>query len=384
MNENIALVVGAGRGRRLGGGLPKQYQALGGEPMIRRTIRSFLGHPNIKAVRAVIHPDDEALFHQSVMGLNVLDPVHGGENRQESVLLGLKSLTELNPDYVLIHDAARPYVDQDVITRVIAALDTAPGVIPVLPVADTLKKGHNGLIETTVDRNGLYRAQTPQGFHFAEILSAHKKYQGEELTDDSAVAEKAGLAVSFVEGNEDNFKVTTGDDLLRASRQLGPSEGRTGIGFDVHRFCPGDHVMICGVAIPHEAGLEGHSDADVGIHAITDALLGAICAGDIGVHFPPSDPQWADVPSDTFLRFAGDLVAQHEGRVVNIDLTIICENPRIGPYREKMSQRVGEILGITQDQVNIKGTTTEGLGFPGRGEGIAAQAVATVIFPGVA
>ena len=258
-------------------------------------------------------------------------------------------------------------------------MKTSPGAVPVLPVADTLKRADIGTISATLDRHGLWRAQTPQGFRFEDILAAHRQAGDDELTDDAAVAERAGLAVAIVEGSENNIKVTTPDDLVRAEQLLGGGEVRTGMGIDAHKFGPGDHVMLCGVAIPYESGLEGHSDADVGLHAATDAVLGAISAGDIGSHFPPTDPQWKGAASEVFLRHAGEMVAARGGRVSNLDVTIICEGPKIGPHRETMVRRIAEILGIGEDRISVKGTTTDRLGFAGRGEGIAAQAVATII-----
>ncbi|MBT7944472.1 MAG: 2-C-methyl-D-erythritol 2,4-cyclodiphosphate synthase, partial [Alphaproteobacteria bacterium] len=280
---------------------------------------------------------------------------------------------------VLVHDAARPMVDHGVISRVLAALQTSPGAVPALAVADTLKRGDGEMVETTVERAGLWRAQTPQGFRFDDILKAHRQAVGEELTDDAAVAERAGLAVAMVEGAEDNFKVTEADDLQRAERMIGGGDVRTGFGFDVHRFEDGDHVTLCGVAVAHDFALEGHSDADVGLHAVTDALLGAIGAGDIGAHFPPTDPQWKGAASDVFLRHAGELLSAQGGRISNLDVTLICEAPKIGPHREAMTNRISEILEISRDRVSVKATTTERLGFTGRGEGIAAQAVVTVV-----
>jgi 2-C-methyl-D-erythritol 4-phosphate cytidylyltransferase/2-C-methyl-D-erythritol 2,4-cyclodiphosphate synthase len=387
----VALIVGAGQGVRLGGAVPKQYQRLAGEPVLRRTVRAFLDHPRVGAVRPVINPEHRALFDEATFGLAVLEPVAGGATRQESVRLGLESLADARPDRVLIHDAARPFVDADVIARVVAALERAPGAIPALPVSDTLKRARPpagddrndvaGLIDATVPRDRLWRAQTPQGFHFAAILEAHRRFAGADLTDDAAVAEHAGLAVALVPGSEDNVKLTTPEDWRRAERRFG-GDVRTGMGFDVHRFGPGDHVMLCGVRIPFEAGLEGHSDADVGLHALTDAILGAIAAGDIGAHFPPGDPEWRGAPSDIFLRRAGELVAVAGGRIVNVDVTLICERPRVGPHRRAMVERIAGILGLAPERVAVKATTTERLGFTGRGEGIAAQAIATVSLPG--
>lgn len=378
----VALVVAAGRGARFGGGVPKQYRRLGSNVLLRRTLLPFVDHPQVQAVRAIIHPEDRDLFDDASGGLSLLEPVPGGDSRQESVLRGLESLSADPPQTVLVHDAARPFVSRELVSRVLSALQVTPGAIPAMRVLDTLKKGTSedgGLITATIDRNALWRAQTPQGFRYADILAAHRRFAGETLTDDAAVAEKADLAVTLVPGDEDNFKVTTRDDFLRAERLLATNyETCTGFGFDVHRFGSGDHVVLCGVAIPHEEALEGHSDADVGFHALTDALLGAIGAGDIGTHFPPSDPQWRGAASEVFLSHAGDLVANAGGRISNVDVTVICERPKIGPYRDAMRQRIANILALPAMRVSIKGTTTERLGFTGRGEGIAAQAVATV------
>ena len=379
MGGTVALVVGAGEGQRFGGELPKQYHLLAGVAVMRRSLKAFVDHPDVSAVQAVIHPNHHELYDAAVQGLALPVPVDGGATRQGSVLNGLESLNADEPSTVLIHDAARPLVDPGVISRVLAALQTSPGAIPAFAVADTLKRSDGQFVETTVDRQGLWRAQTPQGFHYQNILAAHRQAGGDELTDDAAVAERAGLAVAIVEGSEDNVKVTRTGDMVRAERILGAGETRTGLGFDVHRFGPGDHVMLCGVKVPHEFGLEGHSDADVGLHAVTDALLGAIGEGDIGTHFPPSDPQWKGTESDIFLRHAGDMIAGMGGRISNIDVTLICEQPKIGPHRAAMIKRMAEILSITEHRISIKATTTERLGFTGRGEGIAAQAAATVV-----
>ncbi len=383
MSGCIAMVVAAGRGSRFGSEMPKQYLELAGEPMLRRTLGVFAAHQQVSAVRPVINMDDRGLFEAATVGLDVLDPVAGGPTRQDSVRLGLESLAGLNPDKVLIHDAARAFVGGGVISRVIAALDDAPGAIPALPVTDTLKRRrNNGRIGETVPRNGLWRAQTPQGFRFRDILDAHLAVQGAGLTDDAAVAERAGLAVAMVEGSEDNIKITTPEDMTRAARTAAGGEVRTGFGFDVHRLGPGGQVTLLGVSLPFGASLEGHSDADVGLHAITDALLGAIADGDIGSHFPPGDEQWRGSPSNVFLRHAGGLIGEKGAVISNIDVTLICEAPRIGPHRQAMKARVAEILNIETARVSVKATTTEGLGLTGRGEGIAAQAVATVRFRG--
>lgn len=381
MSGCIALIVAAGRGNRFGGEVPKQYLSLAGKPVLRHSVERFLAHPGVDAVRVVIHAADRDLYDAAVAGLDLLEPIGGGAERQDSVRLGLESLTAMEPEKVLIHDAARPFADDGLIARVVAALDVRAGAIPAVPVHDTLKRGETGLIAGTVDRAGLWRAQTPQGFRFSEILDAHRRFAGETLTDDAALAERAGFAVALVDGSEDNVKVTTPDDMTRAETRLGATEYRTGTGFDVHRFAAGDHVVLCGVSIPHEATLSGHSDADVGLHALTDALFGAIGDGDIGSHFPPSDEQWRGADSALFLKAAGDCVAARGGSIVNVDVTLICERPKVGPHREAMRARIAETLSIAVERVSVKGTTTERLGFTGRGEGIAAQASATVRLP---
>lgn len=379
MSGTVALVVGAGEGKRFGGELPKQYRALAGDTILRRSLILFLEHPQVTSVQAVINSNHHELYKNAVGELPLLKPVNGGSTRQASVALGLESLVNANPDRVLIHDAARPLLDSNVVSRVITALDTSQGAIPVLAVADTLKRGKGKFIDTTIERNGLWRAQTPQGFHYNEILAAHRQVIGEDLTDDAAVAERAGLTVAMVEGAEENFKVTEVEDFNRAERILVSLDVRTGLGFDVHSFTEGDEITLCGVVIPYSHGLLGHSDADVGLHAVTDALLGAISAEDIGFHFPPTDSRWKSTTSDVFLKHAGNLLTNLCGRISNIDVTLICEEPKISPYRDAMRKRISEILEISESRVSVKATTTEGLGFPGRGEGIAAQAVATVV-----
>ena len=383
MASCIALVVAAGRGTRVGGPLPKQYLPLAGRPLLRHSLETLATHPGIAAVRVVFNPEDSGHYESATRGLELLTPVAGGAARQDSVRLGLESLENRAPERVLIHDGARPLVDAGTIDRVLAALDDAEGSIPALPVSDTVKRGENGRVLETVDRSQLWRAQTPQGFRFAAILRAHRAARGSELSDDAAVAERAGLSVRLVLGNEENFKVTTSEDLLRAEQLLAARAGdiRTGQGFDVHAFGDGDHLWLCGVKIAHERGLIGHSDADVGLHALTDAILGALGAGDIGMHFPPSDPKWRGVASHRFLRHAADLVATASGSIVHADVTIICERPKVGPHRDAMVARIAEILAIERRRVSVKATTTEKLGFTGRGEGIAAQAVATIRLP---
>jgi 2-C-methyl-D-erythritol 4-phosphate cytidylyltransferase / 2-C-methyl-D-erythritol 2,4-cyclodiphosphate synthase len=384
MARCVVLVVAAGRGRRFGGDIPKQYLDLGGRPVLRHSLAAFAANPAIHAVRAVIHPDDRPYYDAAAAGLGLPEPVHGGERRQDSVRLGLESLAEFAPEVVLIHDGARPFVDAGSVARVIEALSRHAGAIPAVPVADTLKRVEaDGRIVDTVERAGLWRAQTPQGFRFADILAAHRAPESGEATDDARMLERAGLSVTVVPGSEDNVKITTLADLERAQRQFaGPGEIRTGTGFDVHAFAEGDGVWLCGVRIPHDRALEGHSDADVALHAATDAILGAIAAGDIGHHFPPTDPRWRGAASDRFLDHAARLVVGLGGRLINLDVTIVCERPKVGPHRAAMQARLAEILGVRQDRVSVKATTTEGLGFTGRREGIAAQASASVWLPG--
>ena len=386
MANCTAIIVGAGRGHRFGGPLPKQYRTLGGEPVLRHALRAFADHPAVTQVIGVIHPDDREMFEAAAQGLGIAGHTAGGAERQDSVRNGLEFAAGLapggTPDLVLIHDAARPFVSARLISDVIAALETAPGAVPALAVADTLKRGADDRVAETVDRTGLYRVQTPQGFRFAEILAAHGKAKGQNLTDDAAVAEAAGLAVALVAGDADNFKITTEGDLMRAEDMMSGGETRTGFGFDVHQFEAGDAVRLCGVDVPFDRKLKGHSDADVGLHALTDAILGAIGQGDIGQHFPPTDPQWRGAESHIFLAHAAALVRDRGAVIVNVDVTIICEAPKVGPHRAAMAVRVAEILGIDGGRVNVKATTTERLGFTGRGEGIAAQAVATVRYRG--
>jgi 2-C-methyl-D-erythritol 4-phosphate cytidylyltransferase/2-C-methyl-D-erythritol 2,4-cyclodiphosphate synthase len=384
MTNSIALIVAAGAGTRLGGEVPKQYLPLGGRAVLRHSVETFLRHRAISGVRAVISPEHRALYDNAVAGLSILPPVAGGASRQDSVRNGLESLAELQPNCVLIHDAARPFLTAEIVDRTLAALDDAPGAVVAVPVTDTLKRGHDDRVAGTVDRSALWRAQTPQAFRYADILAAHRQAKGAAMTDDAAVAEAAGLPVKLVMGADDNFKITTADDLRRAERLVGAAaqEFRTGAGYDVHRFAAGDSVTICGVRIAHDQSLDGHSDADVGLHALTDAILGTIGAGDLGSHFPPGDPQWRGADSARFLSHAAGLVAAKGGRIAHVDVTLICERPKIAPHRAAMIARIAAILGLDEGRVSVKATTTEGLGFTGRREGIAAQAVATVALPG--
>ncbi len=385
MSVCTALIVAAGTGSRFGGALPKQYLDLAGVTILRRSVLAFLTHPHVDAVRVVINPAHRALYDKAVGDLGLPEPITGGASRQESVCRGLEALAEGTPfAYVMIHDAARPLIDAATITDVRRALDTAKGAIAAKPLVDTLKRGAGVVITDTIDRANLWQAHTPQAFHFTDILAAHRAAAaGDQLTDDAAVAEKAGIPVTLVPSNPDNMKITNPDDLDRAARLLGQSFGdiRTGMGFDVHRLVEGESVTLCGVKIPHNKAMEGHSDADVGLHALVDALLGAMGAEDIGAHFPPSDPQWKGMDSTHFVRHAVGLVSERGGIIAHVDLTLICEAPRIGAHRAAMVARCAELLEITPSRVSVKATTTEKLGFTGRGEGIAAQAVATLRFP---
>ncbi len=378
-----ALVVAAGRGERAGGPVPKQYRLLAGESVVARAAGALLRHPRIDAAAVVVAPGHEALLAEACGHLPLLPPVAGGAERQDSVRAGLEALAPLRPGRVLVHDAARPFLPPEVVDRLLDALDGgAAAAAPALPVVDTLKRVEGGAIVGTVDRAGLARAQTPQAFRFAALLEGHRALAGAALTDDIAVAERMGARVAAVPGAESLFKITGPEDFERAARHLALGrETRTGIGYDVHRFGPGASVTLCGVAIPHERGLVGHSDADVGLHALTDALLGAIGAGDIGQHFPPSDPRWRGAASELFLRHAAGLARARGGEIASVDVVLVCERPRIGPHRDAMRRRVARILQVPEGRANVKATTTERLGFAGRGEGVAAQAVAAVRLP---
>jgi 2-C-methyl-D-erythritol 4-phosphate cytidylyltransferase / 2-C-methyl-D-erythritol 2,4-cyclodiphosphate synthase len=392
------VIVAAGRGTRAAGanaGLPKQYVRLAGEMVLTRTLRAFASHPaGCPLLQVVIGPDDRALFDEATKDgfPKLLLPVIGGATRQASVLAGLEALMPHQPDRVLIHDAARPFVSAADIDRVLAGLTRTPGAIVALPVADTLKRcAANGEIAATVDRAGHWLAQTPQGFQFPAILAAHRQAQNAarvSFTDDAAIAEWAGLAVSLVQGSTKNIKLTTHEDMILAEEALsrgssGLPDVRTGTGFDVHKFAPGDAVWLCGVKIPFTQKLDGHSDADVGLHALTDAILGALGDGDIGSHFPPSDMQWKGAASHLFLAHACRLAEAKGARISNVDVTIMCEAPKVGPHRDDMRAAIAGILRIDVGRVGVKATTTEGLGFTGRREGIAAMASATLVMPGV-
>jgi 2-C-methyl-D-erythritol 4-phosphate cytidylyltransferase/2-C-methyl-D-erythritol 2,4-cyclodiphosphate synthase len=377
------LIMAAGKGTRAGGAHPKQYRKIAGQAVLHHTLNRFCHHPRINRIQVIINPDDAALCTEAVAGLPIPPPIAGGSSRQESVRLGLEALVSDPPDLVLIHDAARPFVNPGTIDGVIAALSETEGAIAAIPMTDTVKMSQGMNIIRGIARDGLWRAQTPQGFQFQAILDAHRRAIGLDLTDDAAVAEHAGLRVRLIQANEDNFKITHDEDFIRAERMLARPEmlTRLGMGYDVHRFEAGSAVILCGIEIPYHRKLAGHSDADVGLHALTDAILGAIAQGDIGQHFPPSDPQWKGAPSRIFLEHAGKLVRSMGGEIINLDVTLICEAPRIGPHRILMQQGIEQILGLSPGRVSVKATTTEGLGFAGRSEGIAAQAVASVRTP---
>lgn len=374
----IALIVAGGKGSRFSASTPKQYSPWQGSPILRHTIMAFLQCPAIDHVQVVIAPEDRPLYEQAVAGLNLLPPTIGGVTRQISVRQGLQALAAYQPGKVLIHDAARPFVSSALIERIITALDSTQAVIPALPLHDTIKQAAHGLITATLDRQTLFSAQTPQGFHYSQILELHQRFQAHAFTDDAALCEQAGLEVTLVEGERHNRKITTTKDIPMRY------ETRIGSGFDAHRFkpatSPNPHVMLGGIAVPYEQVLEAHSDGDVVLHALVDALLGAIGKGDIGQHFPPSDPQWKDADSSQFVAHACRLVQEAGGRIINADLTLIGEAPRVGPYRTQMAQTVAALLGIEQFRVNIKATTTEKMGFTGRKEGLAAQAVVGIEF----
>src|SRR5271169_5310281 len=382
-----AILVAAGRGLRAGAGGPKQYRSIGGQSVIFRAMEPFCHHPQVSAVQPVLNPDDFTMFNEAVRGLPHAPPTKGGATRQASVHAGLEALTSQKPDVVLIHDAARPFVSAALISRAISAASTTGAAIPAIPVTDTVKLvDGSGNVEATPERARLRIAQTPQAFRFDVILEAHRRAAREgrnDFTDDAALAEWAGLTVTTFEGDAANMKLTTPEDFVREEARLANQLGdiRTGTGYDVHAFGDGDHVMICGVRVPHTRGFLAHSDGDVGLHALVDAILGALADGDIGSHFPPSDPQWKGASSDRFLKYAVDRVSARGGRIANLEVTLICERPKIGPLRDTMRARIAEITGLNVSRVAVKATTSERLGFTGREEGIAATACATIRLP---
>ena len=383
-----AIIVGAGRGRRMGGPIPKQYRSLDNMPVIRHTLLAFLRHPQIEQVQSVIHPADLGLYEEATAGLSLPPPVIGGDTRQESVRFGLESLAGSPPAKVIIHDAVRPFVEQETISAVIAALDHGPAVVTGLAVPDTLKRCRNGVITETVDRTDTWRAQTPQGFHFNEILRAHEEVHYSNpihagLTDDSLVIERYGLNVALIEGSDDNFKITTERDLERAELilQRGRQENHVGWGFDFHGFGPGDHVVMCGIPMPHGQGIARSHNADIPLNAVTDALLGTVGSAPNEAHFQPDMPGFRGKTSDFFVRQAVSLVSMKGGRIVHLDLTILTAAPDIADHRENMATRLASLLSIDRGRISIKQATTYRAGYYGRGDGIGAQCLVTTQFP---
>jgi 2-C-methyl-D-erythritol 4-phosphate cytidylyltransferase/2-C-methyl-D-erythritol 2,4-cyclodiphosphate synthase len=376
-----AVVVAAGAGLRAGPGEPKAWRQLGGRALVRWSVEGLLA-AGAREVVVVVARDRLTQVDEALAGLSNWKAVTGGRTRAESVQAGLAVVTATRNQIVLIHDAARPFVTKEHVDRLLAALDVADGAVPALPVPDTLKRG-DGLVDETVSREGLWRAQTPQAFKVAKLKAAYRRWPAnEEPTDDASVMERAGGSVAIAPGDPLLMKLTYPQDFLLAEQLVGGRRiVRTGQGIDAHRFGPGDVVWLCGIRIEHDLGLVGHSDADCGLHALTDAVLGAIADGDIGDHFPPSDPRWKGASSDQFLRHAVSRVAAVGGRILNADVTLICEKPRIGPHRQEMRERIAELLDIPVNRVSVKATTTEGMGFTGRQEGLMAQAVVSVETP---
>jgi 2-C-methyl-D-erythritol 4-phosphate cytidylyltransferase / 2-C-methyl-D-erythritol 2,4-cyclodiphosphate synthase len=387
LERTAAILVAAGRGLRAGSGGPKQYRSIGGQTVIYRAMAPFCRHPQVFAVQPVLHPDDKAVFGDAVCALRHEPAADGGATRQASVHAGLEALAGQKPDVVLIHDAARPFVSAALISRAIDAASRTGAAVPAIAVTDTIKLiDEDGNVLATPDRARLRIAQTPQAFRFEAILDAHRRAARErrsDFTDDAALAEWAGLTVATFEGDPANMKLTTPEDFVREEARLGAMLGdvRTGSGYDVHAFGDGDHLMICGVRVPHARGFVAHSDGDVGLHALVDAILGALADGDIGSHFPPSDIKWKGAASDRFLKYALDRVTARGGRVAHLDVTLICERPKIGPFRDAMRTRIAEIASLSLSRVAVKATTSERLGFTGREEGIAAMASATIRLP---
>ncbi len=392
--STAAIIVAAGRGTRLGGAVPKQYQRLAGEMVLTRTLRAALACPEIDRVLVAIHPEAEGLYAEVVAALDdprLLPPVHGGAERSDTVRLALQALQAQTPEVVLIHDAARPFASPALFKTLAGHARAGEGAIAAQPVVDALWREAadlpGGMADTPIPRTGLWRAQTPQAFPYGALLAAHQAAQeatqgagGPPALDDAEVFRRAGGRVRLILGEPDNFKITSAADLARAELILEQvmRDIRVGHGFDVHRFCPGTQVTLCGVVIPHDRGLEGHSDADVGLHALADAIYGAIGDGDIGQHFPPADAQWMGAESHIFLSHAGARVAARGGRIANVDVTLLCERPKIAPHAAVMKERIGALLGLEPDRVSIKGTTMERMGFVGREEGMGAIATATV------
>jgi 2-C-methyl-D-erythritol 4-phosphate cytidylyltransferase/2-C-methyl-D-erythritol 2,4-cyclodiphosphate synthase len=376
----IAILVAAGQGTRFGAPRPKQYLPLAGRPVLRRAAEGLLDEGLVSQLLPIVAPGEEAVVAEMLEGLPCRPPVPGGSTRQASVRAGLEALAAAPPDAVLVHDAARPFVPPGTVAALLQALAAEAGAIPAQPVSDTLKRGDGGRIIETVPRAGLFRAQTPQAFRYAPLLAAHRG-EAAAATDDAELLERAGQTVALIPGDERNVKITFPEDFARMERLMLMPVTRVGTGFDVHRLVPGRRLILCGVDVPHELGLDGHSDADVGIHALCDAIYGALAEGDIGRHFPPSEAEWKDADSARFLRHAAARVAARGGRIINADVTLICERPKIGPHAGAMIARLAELLGVEPGRIGVKATTTERLGFPGRGEGIAAQAAVSLLLP---
>lgn len=385
--ECAVVLVAAGRGRRSGDGLPKQYRPLAGQSAVRRNLTLLSEVCGVSQLQLVIHPDDRDLHEEAAQGFDLPPPVAGGATRQASVLAGLAALEQKSPSHVLIHDAARPFASPGLIARAIEAGRLTGAAIPALRITDTVKSvTADGRIAGTADRDALRIVQTPQAFAFASLIAAHRKAEETgrlDFPDDAALMEWAGHPVSTFEGEAGNIKLTTPEDFMRAEAMLQDrlSDIRNGMGFDVHAFGPGDHVTLGGVRIAHDRALTGHSDADVVLHALVDAILGALADGDIGSHFPPSDPQWKGATSDRFLQFAVERLAARGGVIAHLDVTVVCETPKIGPHRDAIRARIAEIAGITPDRVGVKATTNEAMGFIGRREGMVAYATATIRLP---
>lgn len=391
MTKIVALITACGRGNRFnrGEGMPKQYISLAGVPLLRHSILAFLHHPKIDDVICVIHPQDQALYEEAVLGLDLLNPVFGGDTRQASIRLGLEALRDYNPDKVLIHDGVRPFVSKRVINGILEKLETHPAVIPAIMVEDTLKKYGDGKIEWTLERDNLWRAQTPQGFIYEDILNSHVAFKDLHFTDDAALNEYAGIPVAIVPGSQNNFKITTEDDYERAKRMVSillknvKEENRCGIGFDVHGFRErkkeeNNFIRVGGIDIEFDKKIDAHSDGDVVIHALIDALLGGVGCGDIGEHFPPSEAKWKNYDSREMLKIVNNLLHKKGATILNADITVICEKPKISKYKKLMEEELAKVLNISPNRINVKATTTEKLGFLGREEGIAAQAVASL------
>ncbi len=391
MTKIVALITACGRGNRFnhGEGIPKQYLPVAGMSLLRHSILAFLNHPKIDDVICVIHPDDIALYEEAAAGLDLLNPIFGGETRQASIRMGLEALRDYNPKKVLIHDGVRPFVSKRIINGILEKLETHPAVIPAIAVEDTLKKYSDGKIEWTLERDNLWRAQTPQGFIYEDILNSHVAFKDLNFTDDASLNEYAGIPVAIIPGSQNNFKITTQEDYERANRiasmlnQNVKEENRCGTGFDVHAFRQrkadeNNFIRLCGVDIEFDKKIDAHSDGDVAIHAAIDALLGAIGEGDIGDHFPPSDMKWKNCDSREMLKIINHLLVKKGAKIINIDITLICEKPKISKFREQMKIALAEVLNISTTRINVKATTSEKLGFLGREEGIAAQAVASI------